>query len=387
VKHNNKPIRLIELFAGIGSQAKALENLEVNFEHYKVVEFDKYAISSYNAIHGTDFETSDITQICGNDLNIEKTDEYDYLMTYSFPCQDLSIAGSQKGMSKGGNTRSGLLWQVERLLNESFELPQMLLMENVPQVISKKNIGDFTEWQKFLEAKGYTNYLEILNSKDYGIPQNRKRCFMVSILNDNRGFEFPKPFQLEKKISDILEDNVDDSYYVDTPESVRIGDMLRIKQATKQGFIDCPIGGVADFSYPNSETRRGRVQGGGMISPTITATTTNVCKIENCNDINVRHTELPCILDDRDKGYGVKTSDICPTQRAARSGIKAIEKNYRIRRLAPLECWKLMGFDESDYNKAATCNSKTQLYKQAGNSIVVDVLENIFRKLVLSEVS
>lgn len=113
-----KKIRLIELFAGVGSQAMALRDIHADFEHYRVCEFDKYAIASYNAIHGTKFETSDITKLKGEDLGIVDTDKYTYIMTYSFPCQDLSLAGKQKGMKKGTGTRSGLLWEVERLLNE-----------------------------------------------------------------------------------------------------------------------------------------------------------------------------------------------------------------------------------------------------------------------------
>lgn len=118
-----KPVRLIELFAGYGSQAMALERMNVNFEHYKVVEFDKFAIESYNAVHGTNFETSDITKINSSDLNIVDTEKYEYIMTYSFPCQDLSLAGKQKGMTRDSGTRSGLLWEVERLLDECNELP------------------------------------------------------------------------------------------------------------------------------------------------------------------------------------------------------------------------------------------------------------------------
>lgn len=114
----NKPIRLIELFAGIGSQAKALENLKVDFSHYKICEFDKFAVASYNTIHNTNFKTSDITKLKAEDLEIVDTDKYCYIMTYSFPCQDLSLAGKQKGMSKNTHTRSGLLWEVERLLTE-----------------------------------------------------------------------------------------------------------------------------------------------------------------------------------------------------------------------------------------------------------------------------
>lgn len=146
-----KPIRLVENFAGIGSQAKALKNLGVNFEHYRVVERDKYAVASYNAIHGTNFTPSDITKISGSDLGIVDTHLYDYILTYSFPCIDISLAGKMGGMSKGTNTRSGLLWEVERLLDESKELPQILLMENVPQILSQRNIADFQDWQYKLE--------------------------------------------------------------------------------------------------------------------------------------------------------------------------------------------------------------------------------------------
>lgn len=208
-----KPIRLIELFAGIGSQAKALERLGANFEHYKVVEFDKYAIKSYNAIHGTNFETSDITKVHASDLEIVDTDKYEYIMTYSFPCQDLSLAGKQRGMEKGSGTRSGLLWEVERILDECEELPQVLLMENVPQVVGTKNKEHFDKWVSKLEELGYSNYWEILNAKDYGIPQNRKRCFMVSILG-NETYQFPKPFELKLRLKDMLEDEVDEKYYI-----------------------------------------------------------------------------------------------------------------------------------------------------------------------------
>lgn len=209
----DKPVRLIELFAGIGSQAKALERLGVNFTHYRVVEWDKYAMASYNAIHGTSFETSDIQKIHAEDLGIAEREKYIYIMTYSFPCQDLSLAGNQKGMTKGSGTRSGLLWEVERLLDECEELPQVLLMENVPQVIGQKNIKDFQKWRSKLESLGYSNFVQLLNAKDYGIPQNRNRCFMVSILGDYH-YTFPKKQKLEKKLKDMLEDKVDEKYYL-----------------------------------------------------------------------------------------------------------------------------------------------------------------------------
>lgn len=187
-----KPIRLIELFAGYGSQAMALKRIGAKFEHYRVVEFDKYAIKSYNAVHGTDFPAIDITTIHAADLGIVDTNDYCYMMTYSFPCTDLSVAGLQKGMKKGSGTRSGLLWEVERLLKEMNELPQILFMENVTQVHGNKNMEDFKMWISFLESIGYQNYWQDLNAKDFRVPQNRERCFMVSLLG-NYTYHFPVP--------------------------------------------------------------------------------------------------------------------------------------------------------------------------------------------------
>ena len=209
----DKQIRLIELFGGIGSQAMALKRLQIPFEHYRLVEFDKYAIKSYNAIHGTDFTTTDIRDVKGSDLGIVDTHLYTYLMTYSFPCQDLSVAGKQKGMTKGSGTRSGLLWEVERLLNETNELPQVLLMENVPQVHSKANVPDFEKWLSFLEYKGYKNFWQDLNAKDYGVAQSRNRCFCVSLLG-NYSYTFPNKIPLDKCMKDYLEDEVDEKYYL-----------------------------------------------------------------------------------------------------------------------------------------------------------------------------
>lgn len=212
-----KPIRLIELFAGYGSQAMALKRIGAKFEHYGVVEFDKYAIASYNAVHGTDFPTMDITKVHAEDLNICDTETFTYLLTYSFPCTDLSVAGKQAGMSKGSGTRSGLLWEVERILTEirdsSGELPQILFMENVPQVHSQDNMPDFRKWLDFLESLGYTNYYQDLNAKNYGVAQNRERCFMFSFLGEYN-YHFPQPIQLTKRICDYQEEVIDEKFYV-----------------------------------------------------------------------------------------------------------------------------------------------------------------------------
>lgn len=315
-----KPIRLIELFAGIGSQAKALKNLGANFEHYRICEFDKYAVQSYNEIHGTAFTTSDITKIKGADLGIENTDKYEYIMTYSFPCTDLSIAGNQQGMAKGSGTRSGLLWEVERLLGEITKLPQILLMENVPQVLNK----DFWGWLSFLESKGYTNHYAKLNAKDYGIPQNRERVFMVSILGKYL-YEFPEKIPLKLRLKDMLESNVDEKYYI------------------SEKMLQC-------------------------------------CNDETNRNGHIRKKQFrPHNIDEANIAFTISTR---AGSRPPDNFIEVDDSNrlIAVRRLTPRECWRLMGFSDSDFDKT-TC-SNTQLYKQAGNSIVVNVLMAIFRELL-----
>lgn len=244
-----KPIRLIELFAGYGSQAMALKRAGANFEHYRVVEFDKYAIKSYNAVHGTDFPAIDITTVHAADLGIVDTSDYCYMMTYSFPCTDLSVAGLQKGMKKGSGTRSGLLWEVERLLKEMDEKPQVLLMENVTQVHNQQNIEDFKSWLNFLESLGYSNYWKDLNAKDFGVPQNRERCFMISLLG-NYVYHFPEPIRGRRtKLKDLLDHNVDERFYLKSEKAEKLIKQLIVANipsenenvdtvlATKQGTV------------------------------------------------------------------------------------------------------------------------------------------------------
>lgn len=184
-----KPIRLIELFAGYGSQAMALERIGAKFEHYRVVEFDKYAIESYNAVHGTSFPTMDITKVHAEDLNICDTEVFTYLLTYLFiPMYRFIGCRKTSRHEKGSGTRSGLLWEVERILKEirdgGGELPQILFMENVPQVHANANMEDYQNWIDFLTSIGYVSYWQDLNAKNYGVAQNRERCFMFSFLGE-----------------------------------------------------------------------------------------------------------------------------------------------------------------------------------------------------------
>lgn len=186
----------------------ALRNLGADFEHYRVVEFDKYAIQSYNAIHGTNFPTMDIRDVKGTDLGIVNTDQFTYLMTYSFPCTDISQAGQMRGFAEGSNTRSSLLWEVKRILTELKEmgtLPQVLLMENVVAIHSQENKPHLQKWLDFLESLGYSTYMEDLNAADYGVAQHRERTFALSILG-NYNYKFPTIMDLNKCMENYFED-------------------------------------------------------------------------------------------------------------------------------------------------------------------------------------
>lgn len=201
------PLRLIELFAGIGSQTQALTNIGIAHRVVAISEIDKYAIQSYEAMHGKANNLGDIRKI-------EELPDAD-LWTYSFPCQDISVAGKGAGIKEG--TRSGLLLEVERLLRVASEkgtLPKYLLLENVKNLVSKKFKADFDKWLDFLSELGYTNYWKVLNAKDYGIPQNRERVFCVSIRGEHEPFVFPKPKELTIRLRDMIDEAVDERFYL-----------------------------------------------------------------------------------------------------------------------------------------------------------------------------
>ena len=406
-----KPIRLIELFAGIGAQAKALERLGVEFEHYRVVEFDKYAIMSYNAIHGTDFPTMDITQVHADDLGIVDTDKYDYIMTYSFPCTDLSSAGKMQGMSRDSGTRSGLLWEVERLLKETKELPQFLLMENVPEVIGQKNIKDFAEWIAFLDSLGYTSKWAVMNAKDYGVPQNRERCFMLSWLAKDCFYDFPRSYKLIKRLKDILEEEVDEKYYLSTKIFDYFTKHSEDMKAKGNGFRFSPMQQDTADTAKAITTRAGSRMDDNFISvvklphgyfkgeikqsdtsPTIDTGVGNWHTLIGEGNIEPNfiergiaesNGEVVSFDPNRSENFGYrKPMPVARALRAENNIASCIIENYRIRKLTPLECWRLMDFDDNDFYVAQAVNSNAQLYKQAGNSIVVNVLVEIFKEML-----
>ena len=383
-----RKIKVIELFAGVGSQAMALRNIGIDYEVIGISEIDKFAFKSYEAIHGKTCNFGDITKI--NKL------PYCDLLTYSFPCQDLSVAGHQKGISK--DTRSGLLLEVERLLlkaKENGTLPKYLLLENVKNLVGKKFIKDFERWLSFLNNLGYYSNWEVLNAKDYGIPQNRERVFVVSSL-ENIHYNFPKQVELKSKMKDLLEEKVDDKYYLSEKLLKCFSDTKnrngftrgekfnprKLENCNTAFAITTRAGARATDNYiiqlgnlKNTESFGGNPQTGRVYSPD---------GISPCLNTMQGGGLEPKILQKAhgfNKG-GIKENIVPALTKSSWQENNFLSDNMRIRKLTPLECWRLMGFRDMDYYAAKSVGiSDAQLYKQAGNSIVVTVLEAIFRNL------
>ena len=460
-----------------------------NWELVNFCEFDKYAAKSYCAIHNVDKSKNlgDITKVDEN-----KLDDFNMICGGS-PCQDFSVAGKQKGSvwtckecgheynpltvhwskrdecskcsSKNiDKTRSSLLVEYLRVVRAN--KPNFGIYENVKNIIGKQfRDTTFKLFTDELEEYGYNVYWKVLNAKNYGIPQNRERVYLIFIKKDldNGKFKFPEPFDNGIRLKDLLEDEVDEKFYISDEKTQKfitnieekydktkenkfvceegggrqphiITGLVRnqgeefsketncantllardykgfgnqemncvikinkvaIKQATKQGYIECEIGGVADLSYPDSKTRRGRVQDNGNTSPTITATETGICRIEPKERFFKQAIET---LEENDCSPGdtinafnkhIDKSGYSPTLTTRPEGFKTailpVTNNIRIRKLTPRETFRLMGFSDKDFDAAQSVGiSNSQLYKQAGNSIVVDVLYYIYRELYIA---
>lgn len=559
-----KNLRLVELCSGIGAQAKGLEHTGLfQVESVATADLDKEVVVSYAAIHcgltneliesyenypskeemaaeltakrlGYDFKNDKpydwyklsrkkdktkgiekywladhLSHNLGDMMQVTALPDCDFL-TYSTPCQSLSIAGHQDGLKwtcqdcgheydpaaysveeryvcpicgseHVKSTRSGLLYEVERLLvtaKQNGNLPKYLLMENVDALVSKKYIDSFNDWLARLENLGYHSYYQVINAKNAGVPQNRKRIFVFSILKeiDTGKFTFPVPFDNGIRLKDVLENTVEEKYYLsDEKVASFLGNLIKtededtvsVKQATKDGYIKCDLPGVADLSYPGSTTRRGRVQENGTVSPTLTAAQTGICKLEKTNEVlqvgniaegksgwenpqtgRIYSTEgcsptlntcnggghepkiligcdkshnspqiierANCITAKEDRGISnhrtegtaviEKIGNINPSGKgingnvlgenglaptlttnkgegpkiAISSDTSYITPYIRIRKLTPKECHRLMGFDDIDVNRCkAVGMSDAQGYKQAGNSIVTNVISLI----------
>lgn len=366
--NDNKKLKVFEAFAGYGSQRMALRNIGIPFEIVGISEIEGEVIRSYAAIH-TDFlekrkeldnfvdldkeeliaylerlnvpldyktfvnrapkmkieqlkemylankltnNFGDITKI-----NPEKLPDFD-LFTYSFPCQDISVAGYQNGLNEKSGTRSSLLWECCKIIET--KKPKYLMMENVKNLVGCNHKANFFKFLRYLESIGYKNRWSVLNAKDYGTPQNRERVFCISILDEMNYFRFPKPEPLSTKLADVLEHDVGENFY------------LRNNQ-----FMDHPI--EQEYSY---------------------CIDSNYWKGSTLNSFLEKKRRQ--LITDKINEYG----------------------EYMVRRLTPHEAWRLMGVSDEDYKKVSSIMSNTSLYKQAGNSIVVSVLEHIFTNLFIN---
>ena len=353
-------MRALELFGGIGACTIALKRTGIDVEVVDYVEIDKYACASYNAINGTNFEPQNI---CTWNKNIEVD-----LIMHGSPCQDFSVAGKQAGGDVGSGTRSSLMYETIRIVGKL--RPKYVVWENVKNLLSTKHRHNFDAYLETMKALGYTNYYQVLNAKDYGIPQNRERVFTISIRNDiDNGYEFPKKQPLEIRLKNILENEVEEKFYLSDTQVERM----------KTTNFEC-----SKFEH--------RVCQEDSITPTLCARDWKDPKCVQVGTLDIKGMDcikrvysdegLSPTLTDMQGFDGVRYyEETTPTLRAARSGLKTIDNDYRIRKLTPRECWRLMGFDDESFEKAAKVNSNTQLYKQAGNSIVVNVLEEIFKNL------
>lgn len=429
---------MLSFFSGIGAFEKALEKLGVEYELIGYSEIDKYASKAYALIHNVPESKNlgDISKIDTSTLNISDLD----LLTYGFPCQDISSAGKQKGLfnSDGTKTRSGLFFEALRIIEDL--KPKYAVAENVKNLTSNKFRKQFDIILKSLEEAGYNNYYQVLNSKDFGIPQNRDRVFIVSIRKDiDKGFCFPKGFPLKKRLKDLLEENPNEKYYLDSVKNFFIMNSLK-QEAKGNGFRFSPhvrnnaniaktlttrSGSRMDDNYivdiedeeresicfnkelldlENSKVkclRLGNIYGENYgtgyagnvwskegLSPTLTTALGGNRQPLVMNE-DIKLTKLFDIPKDimRDFEYKRRVDSLegqSPTITVNNS--PKILCDLNIRKLTPKECFRLMGFEDRDFEILVKNGiSDTQLYRMAGNSIVVDVLEAIFKNLLLDK--
>lgn len=404
-------LKVIELFAGIGAQRKALKEACIEHEVVAISEVDKYALKAYELLHG------DVPNL-GDIRKIEKLPTAD-MWTYSFPCTDISLAGRLGGFEKGSNTKSSLLWEVQRLLIESNKvgkLPKYLILENVKNLVSKKFMSLFQVWIDFLSSLGYKNFWKVLNAKYYGIPQNRERVFMVSILDENASYEFPKPIPLTLKLVDMLEKEVDEKYFL-SEKLIECFCSMKNRNGLIRGLrfrphefdsksawtiSTCPGSRATDnfIVYPIIAASRGRKDENGDYKQQLELG----CEVSNALT-TVQKDNFVIVPQATKSGYaiaelgdgiytnrckskrGVVQKNKIPTLKGSVSDLGVVvEKNewISIRRLTPRECWRLMGWKDEDIDKLMGFKelSNTQLYKMAGNSIVMNCLCELLKEFL-----
>lgn len=395
-------LKVLELFAGIGACSKALERLGIEHEIVDAVEIDKYAMNSFNVIHGTNFEIQDITQW-------DKDIEVDLIM-HGSPCQDFSVAGSQAGGDLGSGTRSSLMYETIRIVGKL--RPKYVIWENVKNLLSKKHKHNFDSYIETMNILGYNSYYQILNAKDYGIPQNRERVFTISIRKDiSNTYKFPQKQELKLRLKDILEDEVDEKYYLQESKIDKITNsnfMQEKKRIQEKDVCDTllardwkdpkcvRIGGI--FDNETSKHQAGSIYDKEGLAPTLDAMQggwRQPC-IEVDKDIKpsvaanferekeqIAQTDkeiYQCKCDGgwQDNKVGIKVS---PTIRAENNNTFGLTKQMRIRKLTPKECWRLMGFgDEDFYSAKYGCKIDVDTASKITNSLIIKLKYDVIHR-------
>ena len=422
-------IKLATDFSGIGAPEEALKKMGVEFKHVFACEIDKHARKSFEANHAPETFYNDIT---ARDHN--KTGDID-LYVAGFPCQSFSMAGKRQGFQ---DTRGTLFFNVLEYLHA--KRPRFFVLENVKGLLSHDQgrtfqtildcLGETINTQYHLmqyeDCLKYHVHYKVLNTKNFGIPQNRERVFIVGFRNesDSRGFRFPVGFPLKLKLKDILENEVDSKYFLsekiikgflshkerhagrgngfafepndlNKPASCinakegqhQTDNYIKISEPTKKGYTEAKPGDSVNITQPGSETRRGRV--GDQIANTLETNSNQGVVVPGENDkfwiADFRTDEGLRIRKDGNSPC-LNASMKKPNEKLNRGNcVPFVGNKTKIRRLTPRECFRLQGFNDQFFNNCKAVNSDTQLYKQAGNSITVDVLYYLFKKVLKNE--
>jgi DNA (cytosine-5)-methyltransferase 1 len=356
-------------FSGIGSPEKALGNIGIDYDLQFFSEIDKYAIKAYCAIHdeSEDKCVGSISDLKGIDL------PYADLWFGGFPCQDISLAGKGRGFSIESESRSSLGWEMIRLIREVEKKPKYIVFENVAAIFNEKHRPILNIFKRDLEDLGYTLYNDLLNAKNYGIPQNRNRYFLVAILG-KYNYKFPKPIKLEFRLKDMLEDKVDEKYYLSDNQLERM-----VVSPSKSFEMSSALG-----------SREHESSGWKDIASTLCARDYKDPKVITIPEDTKQGYAIArdgdgIYIDRPHQKRGVVQKGMTPTIKCSGDDLGVVTNDLKIRKLTPKECYRLMGFSDTDYERAAKVVSNTQLYKTAGNSIVVKVLERIFTNLFMLE--
>lgn len=400
-------LKVRTLFSGIGSPESALRNLGVEFELVDFCEIDKYAVKSYCAIHGVDESKNlgDISKVWGRNL------PYADMLVWGFPCTDISVAGKQKGIVEG-ETRSGLYYEGLRILKET--KPKYSIIENVKNLTGKQFKEQFKQMLEDIDEIGYNNYWQVLNAKNYGIPQNRERVFIVSIRKDvDNGFEFPQGFDNGLRLKDMLEDEVDEKFYISNEKVEKLINstfMQEKKRIQETDTCGCLL--ARDYKDPKcvcipciTPDRVEKRQNGRRFKedgdPSFTLTSQDrhgVLQVDTYSPyVNKKYDEFVeknGFVPEMFNPYNCsEIKDIAPTLTAqgdsiTKSGTVLKHDGYRIRKLTPKERFRLMGFNDEEFQRCVDAGvSNSQLCRQAGNSIVTNVMYYIFKNLLKGEIN